>query len=167
MSNAAIQTDFYLYFSPAKLGEIYDRSYSLVQSYKAESEIRFGQACVAGTDLDTQVKTPSTTGQKFRGISVALWQIEQKLTGYPTTSSGVYQVGEVVGVLGRGVIWVKVSQDVQIDDPVYFVHTDANPLIVGTFRKDANVNKADLVPTGIFKKAALSGGLAVVEINLP
>jgi hypothetical protein len=165
--SATIQTTFNLYFNAAKLGELYDRRYALSESYVAETDIKYGQACVAGTDLDRQVKTPNATGQKFRGISIATWQIEQTITTYPTDSRGIYLITSVVPVLRRGTIWVKVSQNVSIDDPVYFVHTDANPELVGTFRKDANVDKADLVPTGVFRKAAPDGGLAVVEINLP
>jgi len=165
--NATIQTDFSLYFNAAKLGELYDRREALTEAFVAETALRFGQACVVGTDKDRQVKAPSTTGQVFRGISIATWQLEQQITGYPTDSSGSYPIKMPLPVLRRGSIWVKVSQDVSVDDPVYFVHTDASPAIVGTFRKDANTDKADLVPTGVFRKAAKSGELAVVEINLP
>jgi hypothetical protein len=166
-SPATIQTTFDQYFNAAKLGEIYDRRTSVAESFVAQAAIRFGQAVVAGTDLDRQVTIPAGTGMTFRGISIGVWQIEQQLTAYPTTSSGSYSIAAVVPVLRRGSIWVRVSQDVNPDDPVYFVHTDADPTIVGTFRKDANTNKADLVPHASFRKAALNGGLAVVEINLP
>jgi len=166
-SPATIQTTFDLYFNAAKLGELYDRRSSVTESFVAQAAIRFGQAVVAGTDLDRQVTIPAGTGMTFRGISIAVWQIEQQITAYPTTSSGSYPIASVVPVLRRGSIWVRVNQDVVIDDPVYFVHTDADPLKVGNFRKDADTNKADLVPTAVFRKAAKAGELAVVEINLP
>ena len=165
--SATIQTTFEMYFNAAKLGEIYDRRSQVSESYAAENAIRFGQAVVAGTNLDRQVLTPSVTGQTFRGISIAIWQLEQQLTGYPTDSSGSYPAKAVVPVLRRGAIWVRVNQDVDIDDPVYFVHTNVDPTLIGNFRKDADTANADLVPTGVFRKAAKAGELAVVEINLP
>jgi hypothetical protein len=88
------------------------------------------------------------------------------LTGYPTTSSGKYLIGMVVPVLRRGAIWVRVNTNVNVDDPVYFVYSAANPALQGNFQNVAG-GIADLVPTGVFIKAGLAGGLAVVELNLP
>lgn len=170
--SATIQTTFNQYFNPAKLGEIYDNRTKVAESYIAEDLIRFGQAVVVGTDPDRQVLTPSATGEVFMGISVALWQIEQQLTTYPTTSSGLYPAKSVAGILRRGAIWVRVNQDVEINDPVYFVFSDADSTKIGNFRKDDGVvlpgsEIADLIPYAIFRKAAKAGELAVVEINMP
>jgi len=165
--SATIQTDFNLYFNPAKLGEIYDNRPTVSESYIAEDSIRYGQAVVAGTNVDRQVLTPSVTGEKFMGISIAIWQIEQQLNSYPTTSSGLYAAQMVLPVLRRGAIWVKVNVDVEANDPVYMVYANADPLLIGNFRNDAGTLEADLVPTALFRKAAKAGELSVVEINLP
>jgi hypothetical protein len=170
--SATIQTTFDQYYNPAKLGEIYDNRYTMAESYIAENTIRFGQAVVEGTDEDRQVITPSATGQTFMGISIAIWQIEQQVTSYPTTSSGLYVAELVLPVLRRGAIWVRVNQDVEANDPVYFVFSDVDSTKIGNFRKDSGVvlpgsEIADLIPNALFRKAAKAGELAVVEINMP
>jgi hypothetical protein len=164
---ATIQTDFSLYWKNGVLGQIADLTSSVKRSYCTETKLRFGQAVVYGTDPETQIKTPSATGQKFAGITVALWTMEQQLLSAPTTSYGGYLDEVVANIISRGSIWVRVNVDVTVNDPVYFVHTNVNSTLIGNFRNNAGTSEADLVPTGVFRKTAKAGELSIVEINLP
>lgn len=168
--SVSVQTTYQLYYERAKAGMIADLRTKVEESYAAESELNFGMAAVAGTDPEKQIKKPDAAGQTFRGITTDEWTEEQRLTNVPastTESEGKFIEYDMVPVLRRGVIWVKVVQDVNVDDPVYFMHSSPAPEDNGYFRKDAAGGQADLVPTGVFKTSALAGELAVVEINLP
>jgi hypothetical protein len=165
--SATIQTNFSLYYNPAKLGELYDRRPIVDEGFTALSSIRFGQGVVFGANPDNQVITPSLSTQVFAGISIGIWTIEQQITAYPTTSQGMYIAGMIIPVMRRGAIWVRVNIDVNINDPVYMVYANADPALIGNFRNNAGTSEAVLVPTGIFRKSATAGNLAVVELNLP
>jgi hypothetical protein len=166
--STSIQTDYKLYFLQAKAGMLGDLRENIQESYAAESEFNFGMAAVRGTDPVGQIIKAVATGGIFRGITVAAFTLEQSLlSGSISDSVGKYLINDMVPVMRRGQIWVKVVQDVLVDDPVYFVHTNVDPTKIGYFRKDADTANADLVPTGVFRTAALAGGLALVEINLP
>jgi len=169
--SVTVQTTYQQYFEQAKAGLIADIRTAVLESFAAENELNFGMATVAGTDPAKQVKKPSAASQVFRGITVAAWTMEQKLTGAPASTAdsiGKFVQYDMVPVLRRGLIWVKVVQDVVIDDAAYFVHTEAvNPEYIGYFRKDVDGGNADAVPTGVFRSSALAGALALLEVNIP
>lgn len=163
-----IQTTYDLYYLRAKAGMLGDVRDNTQESYAAENEFNFGMAAVFGTNAEKQIKKAVATGEVFAGITVAAMTTEQTLVpGSISDSTGKWLQYDMVPTLRKGQIWVKVTQDVNPNDPVYFVHTNADPTKIGYFRKDADTANADLVPTGIFRTAALAGGLALVEINLP
>lgn len=164
---AVIQTAYELRHPAAKLGMLGDVRTSVTEGYTAEDELLFGMACVAGTDPVLQVKKPSTGGEVFRGVTIMNQAKEQILeSGELFKSSGKYLENQQVPVLRRGVIWVEVNQDVEPDDPAFFVHTGA-AADIGKFRMDDAATDADAVPTGVFRSAATAGNLALLEINLP
>lgn len=164
-----MQTSYGIYYDRLTLGQLADKTYTPLTHYIAETIIKFGQAIVRGdNDFEKNCKTPSATGQVFRGISVKTPAIEQTETSYPNTVSvGLYNIGNSVSAIRKGRVAVKVLVDVEVDDPAFFVFSDANPLNIGYFRKDAGGGVADAVPTGIFVSKAMAGGLAVLEINIP
>jgi hypothetical protein len=164
-----MQTSYNLYYDRLTLGQIADKTYTYPISLKAETIIRFGQAVVRGTvNQELNGRSPSVTGEIFRGISIKTPALEQVETAYPNTVSvGLYNIADSFSVMRKGRVAVKVLQDVGVDDPAYFVFSDADPLNVGYFRKDDGGGVADAVPTGKFVSAALAGGLAVLEINIP
>ena len=168
--SVSVQTTYQQYFDRAKAGLVADIRTAILESFAAETELNFGMATVAGTNPEKQVKKPSTAGEVFRGITVAEWTMEQKLTGAPastTDSIGKFIQYDMVPILRRGLIWVKVIQDVIVDDAAYFMHSSPAPADNGYFRKDTAGGQADLVPTGVFRSSALAGELALLEINLP
>lgn len=130
----------------------------VMESYAAEGTVEFGRAVMAGTDVDKQVKIPTSAGQLFRGVSVSTWATEQN----PNTGDGTYYAKDSVNVLRRGVVWVEVLDAVSTDEAAYFY--TANGKFTSTNPQD---NTVDQVPTGIFRSSADAGGLAKLEINLP
>jgi len=147
----------------AVAGMVVDLQNANIKSRAAEVDIDFGLGLVQGTDPEKQVKLPTATGQKFEGISVEQWTVRQDIN----TQDGVYKAKDNMAVLRQGLIWVRIDQDVQINDPVYVRHTSTSGK-EGYFRKDADTDKADLVPSAIFRSTATADeGIAQVEINIP
>lgn len=142
-------------------GMVVDLQAAVIKTRAAEGDIELGLGVVQGTDPEKQVKIPSTTGQKFEGVSVEQWDVRKDFT----TSEGLYDDKRDMAVLRKGLIWVHIDQDVTINDPVYVRHSGGNE---GYFRKDADTANADLVPTAIFRNTATAAtGIAQIEINIP
>lgn len=152
------QLDYSENMPVANIGLVADLEFAYKVSYAAEGVVGYGVAVVAGTDAEKQIKVPTATGQKFRGVSISTWANEQ----LKATSEGEYKDKQAVNVLRKGRIWVRVNANITVDDPAYFVYTGAD---AGKFRNDNT--DADRVPGGEFRSSANAGELAVIEINLP
>jgi hypothetical protein len=166
-----MQTSYSLYYDRLTLGQIVDKTYTYPISLKAETIIKFGQAVVRGTnDPELNGRSPSVTGEIFRGVSLKTPALEQTETAYPNTLSvGLFNIADSFSVMRKGRVAVKVLQDVAVDDDAFYVFSDPDPLNIGYFRKDdgGDIPVADQVPTGKFVSAALAGGIAILEINIP
>lgn len=155
------QLNYDLYFRKYVAGLIADCRPYTVETHIASEDILYGLGVVRDqSPLDSQythVKIPDAGGQVFRGVAIMTWSKQQDASG-----DGKYVAKDPVNVLRKGVAVVPVNANVSIDNDVYLVHTGAD---AGKFRNDGT--DADLVPTGVFKTAANTGELAVIEINLP
>lgn len=129
--------------------------------------VPFGIGVVRGAS-DNLIAIPSATGQYFMGIALATDTIEKR-AGYSIDSDGImgWPARSVLSYLRRGIVAVPVTTDCVQGGAVYCIHTGGAGQPVGHFRKDANTDKADLVPNAVFWKTLTAAGLGLIRINLP
>lgn len=129
--------------------------------------VPFGIGLVRGASDDV-LAIPSATGQRFMGISVSTNTIEKR-AGYSIDGDGImgWPAQSVLTYLRQGIICVPVASDCVQGAPVYVIHTAGSGQPVGHFRKDANTDKADLVPDAVFWRTLAAAGLGLIRINLP
>lgn len=89
-------------------------------SRAAEGEIPFGRFCVLGTNVDKQVKLPSSSAEittllKNMGISV----LDQSYVSDPTMSAPGVKDTESLDILRQGRIYVQVEEAVTPESAVY------------------------------------------------
>ncbi|EGO5846001.1 hypothetical protein KJZ24_01360 [Enterococcus faecalis] len=111
-----------------------------------------------GFGVGVQVKENVATAYKdgkFYGVSYAKNYVEEIPYG-DVEKIGKYKEHEMVPILRKGSIWVKVNEDVLAGE-------DAKVLNGGNFGK---ATTSDTV-IGTFKTTASSGNLAILQINLP
>lgn len=82
----------------------------------AEGAIPFGRAVVTGSAED-QVKLPSASADKFRGVAVKSHEAKN-------LNDGAYADGDVVGVLNPGIVDVELEEDVNAGDDVRVRHSE-------------------------------------------
>jgi hypothetical protein len=167
-----VQQDYRLYYKVGKPGQLADQRDSVKESFAAVEEIKFGMgvtntgSVLPGVASDKQVKKMSAATDEFIGISLEEWTQEQRLTGYPgniADSEGKYEQYDMLPVMRKGLVWVFVFEDVLVNDPVYVLFEGGNQ---GYFRKSAAAG-AVRVQGAMFRSAALSGELALLELNIP
>ena len=115
-----------------------------------------------GVQATEDVATTYKDGQ-FYGISYAKNYVEEIPYG-DVEKVGKYKEHEMVPILRKGAIWVKVDEDVLAGE-------NAKALSTGNFGKatissDPATTPSDTV-IGTFKTTASAGNLAVLQINLP
>lgn len=117
-------------------------------------------------DTPEQVGLPAASADvtaTFRGVSV---RDESRKPGVG------YEVGDPVGVLRQGVIYVEVEETV-VDGESAFCRfqSGAGGSVLGRFRNDADTASCAAVPTGVFRGATVAGPggvlLCALELNLP
>ena len=113
-------------------------------------KVLFGQ----GVEVVENVAKPYSTGVFF-GVSIAKNFVDE-IKFDDNTKVGEFRKGEMVAVLRKGSIWVKVDNDVKEGEQAKVVAT-------GNFDVAAT---GDAV-IGIFQSTAQRDGLAVLQINLP
>lgn len=126
----------------------------------------FGRALVKGTGDDDLI-LPAGAGGILLGIAMATDTIEKR-TGHSVNSDGDmgYPVDYAVSYLIRGVIGVKVGQAVTPASNVFYVHTAFTGAAVGTFRADANTDKAAQITNARFLASGGIGSVVPLSINL-
>lgn len=119
-----------------------------------------------GFGVGVQVKEDvATTYQDgpFYGVTYAKNYVDEIPFG-DVEKIGIYKEHEMVPILRKGSIWVKVNEDVLAGE-------NAKVIAGGAFGKatvstDPATSPSDTV-IGTFKTTASTGGLAVLQINLP
>jgi len=145
----------------------YEPAIVLTATNKANAVIAFGKGVVRGS-ADGQVIIPTATGQTFMGIAVETNTIEKR-AGYSIDANGKmgWPVNYDMSFIRRGIIAVPVDSDCVQGGAVYVIHTAGTGQVPGHFRKDANTDKADLVPNAVFWKTLTAAGVGLIRINLP
>lgn len=161
----AIQTAFTYDRALGYPGCVVDAVDTVRESKAAAAAVPFGTlVCRRASPADGQdvcANPAATADVTARAYGIALRDETRKhTTGYETNDQVTY--------LRRGRIWVTVEDNV-VGGAAAFVRftVEAPDLQLGTFRSDADTDKAVALPGAIFRTSASAGGLAVVEINLP
>lgn len=136
-----------------------------------DANMPFGIAVVdasqdgGGKDKD-DVKLPSTTGQRFMGVTQHSHAIEA--AGASLTGTEGIPATHPCNVLRRGRIAVVVEEAISLGDAVFFRHTAGVGEQVGAFRTDADTADADEITEGAEWVSETTGaGIAILELNLP
>lgn len=162
---AAIQTSYVFDKALGYPGCVVDAANTLKESKAAAAAVPFGTlVCRRASPADGQdvcANPAATADVTARAYGVALRDETRKhTTGYETNDQ--------VTFLRRGRVWVTV-EDAVVGGAAAFVRftVEAPDLQLGTFRSDADTDKAVALPGAVFRSSASAGGLAILEINLP
>lgn len=107
-----MQTDFKTYSEPVALGQIADSSLCQIDSYAAESDIKFGEVVKRGANPDKQV-LPCDNITEFLGVAIR----------NDICRRDHYVVKEIVSVMTKGRVVVITTEAVKAGDIAYF-HAD-------------------------------------------
>lgn len=129
--------------------------------------LAFGLGLAKGTGDDDLI-IPAATGFKFMGVSFATDTFEKR-EGYSIDANGKmgYPLDYRTSYVRRGIVAVPIDSDCAKGSPVYCIHTASSGQVPGHFRKDANTDKADLVPNAVFWKTLSAAGIGLIALNLP
>ena len=118
IGSTPIQTSYKKYASAAQVGMpgstiAFDSDTGIVQ----DDPIAFGLAVSMGSDNDQSAVLGQPSGHRgFWGISMA----DNTLANLAATETDEYQVGENIGILTKGDIWVAPATNVAAGGAVYF-----------------------------------------------
>lgn len=115
----------------------------------------FGLAATYGAS-EGQIKALSAITQKVAGIIM-----------HKHVVNGVIAEKDVVALVRKGRIYVKVEEAVSEGDSVYVRAVAGAGEVAGAFRKSVDGTDTILLNGAEFRSGAAAGGLAIVEINLP
>ncbi len=135
--------------------------------FNADSSILvFGRALVKGTG-DKDLLLPVDANSVFQGIALACNSFEKR-DGLSLNADGDmgYPLKYPVNLLIRGVVAVKVQQDVTPTSNVFWIHTPSGSERKGQFRANANTDKAVQLPGARFLRSASAGTIVPLAINL-
>jgi len=136
--------------APFAPGQKFDIGFDHVETGIAAEALDFGDAVVKNSD--NRVKLPAASGDKFRGIVLKSHTVE--------TGKG-YTANDPAPILRQGRASVTTSGAVTMDATAY-----ADVSAPGKFTTTATGN---IATGGVFRSdvAAVGGGVAILEINLP
>ncbi|MCC5644782.1 hypothetical protein LC607_17920 [Nostoc sp. CHAB 5824] len=128
--------------------------------------LTFGRAIVQTTG-DKNVILPVDANSILMGIAIAADTFEKR-SGFSINGDGDlgYPLNWPVSYLVRGVIGVKIQQNVTTASAVYWIHTPQTGQRKGQFRADADTNRAVLIPNARFTKSGVAGSVVPLSINL-
>jgi hypothetical protein len=126
----------------------------------------FGRALVKGTG-DRDLILPVDANSVLTGIAIATDTFEKR-TGYSLNADNDmgYPLYQPVSYLVRGVIGVKVVQNVTPSSAVYWIHNPQTGQRKGQFRADADTNRAVQITNARFLRSGIAGSVVPVSINL-
>ena len=164
---STVQSSYELAHEKMQQGQIADTTTCDVDSLRLArgDDVPFGvavQTSQAASPDDREIEGGITLAADFRGIAVE----DQRL---PAANAGVYKVGNIVSVLWRGDIVVKVSAAVSAQDDVVVATTGsgagATLEVEGQLSSKAANATHIAVGSAKFLTSAAAQGLAVVRIN--
>ena len=129
------------------------------QSFAAEGDILFGTAVVRGSD-DEGVKTIAAVTDEFLGVAAKSFEASD-------FDNELYNAGDPVGVVRKGIVVVYVEEAVDPGDPVRVRHTAATGKAVGAFGTTADSGKTAKVSNAEYKGATTGAGYVPLWISGP
>ncbi len=110
---------------------------------------------------------PVDANSVFMGIAVATDTFEKR-TDYSLNDDNDmgYPLYQPVSYLVRGVIGVKIQQNVTPASAVYWIHNPQTGQKKGQWRADADTNRAVLVSNARFLRSGAAGSVVPLSINL-
>ena len=118
-------------------------------------DLEFGLGCTLGSEEGT-VEKLSAIADYFAGIII-----------HKHVTDGLIGDEDTVAVMRKGRIYVLVEEAVAEGDPVHCRAVAGAGERAGAFRKSADGTDTFLVNGAEFRSSAASGGLAIIDINLP
>ncbi len=88
-------------------------------------------------------------------------------SGGESTGGTSYSANHAMSIVRKGRIWASVDDTVSDGDSVWVRITASATETVGIARNDSDSGDAIQVPGAFFRSAGVSGGQAIVELNLP
>lgn len=114
-------------------------------------------------DADNTVRAPAATGEVtgFNPRGVTIYEA--------SSPNNPYAIGDVIGLLKRGRIWVATEEAVTpASTPFVRFAAGAGGTVLGAFRASADTATAVALPGAKFVSTqATPGGLVLLEINIP
>ncbi len=137
----------------------------MTRNRTAQVAIQAGLFVVQGTE--GKVKLPTTSAEVGKGLGIAPSRVHDSVFPSGGTPGVTYQIGDTVGAVYRGTVWVTVEEAVGPMDPVYVRYDTGTGSQKGAFRKSADTSTAALLAGARYLTGALANGLALVDINIP
>jgi hypothetical protein len=138
----------------------------------AEVVIQSGVLVCQGTD-DKQCKLPTTSAEVAKALGIAPARVTSD-SRFPSTNTAgsTYQIGDTVGAIPEGAVWVTVEDAVTAGNSAYVRFAANSPRTQkGAFRSDGDDpggGATAAVHNSIKFLTSTSGaGLALVSANLP
>jgi hypothetical protein len=124
--------------------------------------ITIASVVVAAGASQATAATVYTSSDVFMGVALASHTLTQDSSGLVQ-----YATYDTVNVLTRGCVYVPVEEAVAVGDSVYLRTITVSSDVRGAFRNDVDSGNALLISNARWVKGASSGGLAILELNLP
>jgi hypothetical protein len=143
------------------------KAVDLSSGFQADSVIiPFGRGLAKGSG-DRDLLLPVDVNSVFMGIAYAI-QLEKR-TGYSLDADGLmgYPLRYTVTYARKGVLGVRVTENVTPASPVYWIHTPSGGARKGNFK--ASATGAILIPAhqAQFTRSGLAGSVVPLSIDLP
>jgi len=130
-----------------------------VQSFAAEGIISFGLGVARGTD-DAGVKLISSASDEFLGVAAKSFEAS-------SLDDEAYAIGDVVGVVRKGIVVVYVEEAVGPGDPVRIRHTAGADEVQGAFRTTADAGQTAVVSNAEWRGTTTGAGFVPLWISGP
>lgn len=162
----AVQTTYSLLPSAAVAGML-DQTFEArdIVTRMPAATMTTGQAASVSGTAGAAAKTPAAAGDVAAGTLLGVVPFD------PTRSSLSYTTSDPMPIVRKGRVWVTVEEAVNDGDQAYVRITTHSSNTPGGWRKSADtvsaVDTAVAAPGCYFRTSASSGGLALLELNLP
>lgn len=134
----------------------------------AEVVIQSGVLVCQGT-ADSQCKLPTSEAEVGKALGVAPSRVTSD-SGFPTTNTAgsTYQIGDNLGAIADGNVWVPVEDAVTAGGTPYIrVSPNGGRTRKGAFRSDGDSGSAFALSGARYLTSTSGSGLALVALNIP